>query len=145
MFERFDDSARLTLLAATEQARWFRHSYIGSEHLLLGLLSRGDQRPARALSSLGVSYDRVRDQLVEILGPPAEQPLSSEGHLPFTPRTKRILQLAEAERERLAAARIDDVQLLLALLREREGVAAQLLGSMGVGIDEVQRALAELS
>jgi ATP-dependent Clp protease ATP-binding subunit ClpC len=144
VFERFDDSGRLTFLAATEQARSFGHSYLGTEHLLLGLLSKAGGRPARALFSLGVSYDGVHQRLVEILGPPGEQARVDEGHLPFTPRVKQTLQLAEAERERLGAARIDDVGLLLALVREGAGTAARVLRSMGAGIGDIERAVAGL-
>jgi ATP-dependent Clp protease ATP-binding subunit ClpC len=145
VFERFDDSVRLAFLGATEQARSLRHHYLGTEHLLLGLLSKPSGRPARALSSLGVTHDDVRRRLVEIigLGPPGQQALVDEGHLPFTPRVTWILQRAEADRERLGAARID-VLLLLALVRERDGVGAQVLLSLGAGIDDIERAVVGL-
>jgi ATP-dependent Clp protease ATP-binding subunit ClpA len=143
VLERFDGTGTRAVVAAAEQARALGHAYIGTEHLLLGLLAHTETRPARALSALGVQFDGVRDRMVEIVGPSGAS-LGDEGHLPFTPRVKRVLEMAEAERERLGDDRVSDVHLLLAVVREGEGVAPQLLRDLGVGPAEVERALTEL-
>jgi ATP-dependent Clp protease ATP-binding subunit ClpC len=141
VFERFDESGKRVLVAATEQARRMGHRYLGTEHLLLGVASLHDDPSGRALASLGVGLDRIRDEILAIV-PPEEPSRAADGHLPFTPRVRTVLELADTERTRLGAASVTSSHLLLALVREGEGVAPQVLARLGVGMDDVERALA---
>jgi ATP-dependent Clp protease ATP-binding subunit ClpC len=143
MLERFDATASRAVAAAADEARGLGHHYVGTEHLLLGLLALREERAARALALLGTDRDAVHGLVVDILGM-GETPVSDEGHLSFTPRARTVLEMAEAERIRLGVTRIDGTHLLLALVRERDGVAAQLLAHLDVGIKQVERALSEI-
>jgi len=128
MFNRFTDRARRVVHLATEEARLLRHDYVGSEHLLLGLLYEGEGVAARALESLGISRADVRDRIAEIAGPgPGSPPLP----LPFTPRAKKVLELSLREALALGHHYIGTEHLLLALLHDGEGVGARALAALG--------------
>jgi ATP-dependent Clp protease ATP-binding subunit ClpC len=142
VLENFDESSKRVIIAASDQARRVGHRYLGTEHLLLGMVSLPEDRPARALAALGVRLDRIRDEILDIV-PPQEATIVGEGHLRFTPRVRTVLKLADAERSRFRAAHVGSSHLLLALVREGGGVAPQVLRGLGVGIDDVERALAE--
>ena len=129
MFERFTDRARRVVVLAQEEARTLDHGYIGTEHLLLGLLREGDGVAARTLESLGVSREAARGQVEEIIGRGVDPPPS---HIPFTPRAKKVLELSLREALALGHTYIGTEHLLLALLREGHGVAAQVLVRLGV-------------
>jgi ATP-dependent Clp protease ATP-binding subunit ClpC len=143
MFERFTDRARRVVVLAQEEARDLNHNYIGTEHLLLGISREGEGVGARALASLGVSLVAIREQIVEIIGLGGTQP---SGHIPFTPRAKKILELALREALQLGHDYIGTEHLLLGILREGEGVAAQVLQKHGLTLplvrDTVVRILA---
>ncbi len=133
MFERFTDGARRVVVVAQEQSRLLNHHYIGTEHLLLGLLS--EQSPGLAfdaLALLSISPDGVRRRLVEIAGRGKRPP---RGHIPFTPRAKKILELSLREALRIRNNYIGSEHLLLALLSEREAMAARILVELGVDLD----------
>jgi ATP-dependent Clp protease ATP-binding subunit ClpC len=134
MFERFTDQARRVVVLAQEEARMLGHGYIGTEHILLGLLSEPEGLAARALSSLGVSLDAVREQVVEIVGEGTVRPGE---HIPFTPRTKKVLELSLREAQRLGDSYIGTEHILLGLAREGEGVGAQVLDRLGASTDRV--------
>ncbi len=142
MFERFSDQARRVVVQAQEEARLLSHNYIGTEHLLLGLLREPDSTAARALDSLGVSLDEARAQTEEIIGRGRRQP---SGHIPFTPRAKKVLELSLPEARRLGQPTIDTEHLLLGLLREGEGVAAQVLVRLGVDLNKARQAVIDLA
>ncbi len=128
MFNRFTDRARRVVHLATEEARLLRHDYVGSEHLLLGLLYEGKGVAARALESLGISREDVRDRIAEISGPgPGSPPLP----LPFTPRAKKVLEVSLREALALGHHYIGTEHLLLALLHDGEGVGARALAALG--------------
>jgi ATP-dependent Clp protease ATP-binding subunit ClpC len=129
MFERFTDRARRVVVLAQEAARTLNHSYIGTEHILLGLLSEDEGVAASALRSLGVSLEAVRVQVEEVIGIGAHAPTA---HIPFTPSAKRVLELALREALRLGHNHIGTEHVLLGLVREGEGVAAQVLVRLGV-------------
>jgi len=135
MFERFTDRARRVVVQAQEEARTLGHDYIGTEHILLGLLGEPEGLAARALSSLGISPDAAREQIVEIVGAGTGRP---GGHIPFTPRTKKVLELSLREAQRLGDDHIGTEHILLGLLREGEGVGAQVLVRQGASLDRVQ-------
>jgi len=134
MFERFTDQARRVVVLAQDQARSLGHDHIGTEHILLGLLSEGEGLAAQALAALEVSLDAARDQVVEIVGEGAGQP---SGHIPFTPRTKKVLELSLREAQRLGDDHIGTEHILLGLVRESEGVGAQILVRLGANLDRV--------
>jgi ATP-dependent Clp protease ATP-binding subunit ClpA len=129
MFERFTDEARQTVVQAQEQARLLRHNYIGTEHLLLGLLAIGGGVAADVLRTLGVGLDDVRGKVLEIIGQGQREP---QGQMPFTPRAKKVLELSLRESLQLGHPDISAGHLLLALLREGEGVAVSALTQLGV-------------
>ncbi len=137
MFERFTDQARRVVVQAQEEARTLGHNYIGTEHILLGLLGEHEGPAAQALSSLGVSLDldAAREQVVEIAGAGTGQ---LSGHVPFTPRTKKVLELSLREAQRLGHDHIGTEHILLGLVREGEGVGAQILERQGASLDRVQ-------
>jgi ATP-dependent Clp protease ATP-binding subunit ClpC len=135
MFERFTDQARRVVVQAQEEARTLGHNYIGTEHILLGLLSEPDGLAARALSSLEISLDTVREQVVEIVGEGTVRPGE---HIPFTPRTKKVLELSLREAQRLGDDHIGTEHILLGLVREGDGVGAQILVRQGASLDRVQ-------
>jgi prophage maintenance system killer protein len=130
MFRRFTDRARRAVQLAQEQARHLNHHYVGTEHLLLGLLSEGEGVAAKALASLGISLEAVRAQVEELIGHGQSIPA---GHIPFTPRAKKALALSLREALQLGHKYIGTEHLLLALAREGEGVAAELLVGFGAG------------
>ena len=130
MFRRFTDRARRAVQLAQEQARHLNHHYVGTEHLLLGLLSEGEGVAAKALESLGISLEAVRAQVEELIGHGQSIPA---GHIPFTPRAKKALALSLREALQLGHKYIGTEHLLLALAREGEGVAAELLVGFGAG------------
>jgi ATP-dependent Clp protease ATP-binding subunit ClpC len=141
VFERFTDRARRVLTLAQEEARLLNHSFIGTEHILLGLLSEGDGMGAEALRSLGVSFDVVRDKVEEIVG--ASTSIAS-GAPPFTPRAKKVLELSLREALQLNHSYIGTEHILLGLVREGEGVAATVLVSLGVNLSSVRHAVNDL-
>ena len=122
MFERFTDRARRVVVLAQEEARMLNHNYIGTEHILLGLIHEGEGVAAKALESLSISLDGVREQVQEIIGQGQQAP---SGHIPFTPRAKKVLELSLREALQLGHNYIGTEHILLGLIREGEGVAAQ--------------------
>src|SRR5258706_14109824 len=124
MFERFTDRARRAVVLAQEEARMLSHGYIGTEHLLLGLVHEGEGVAARALETMGVSLETARQQVRSIVGKRRD---AESGHIPFTPRAKRVLELSLREANQLGHDYIGTEHLLLGLIREGEGVAAQVL------------------
>jgi ATP-dependent Clp protease ATP-binding subunit ClpC len=141
MFERFTDRARRVVVLAQEEARRLDHSYIGTEHLLLGLLREGDGVAARALSAMRISLDEVRREIEEIIGRGSQAP---SGHIPFTPRAKKVLELSLREAQQLGHTYIGTEHLLLGLIREGEGVAAQVLVTLGADLDRVRQQVVQL-
>ena len=135
MFHRFTDRARRVVHLAQEEARLLRHDYVGTEHLLLGLLYEGEGVAARALESLGISREDVRGQVEEITG---HGQGSRAGPIPFTPRAKKVLELSLREALALGHHYIGTEHLLLGLLREGQGVAAQVLTRLGADHAQVQ-------
>ena len=134
MFERFTDQARRVVVQAQEEARTLGHNYIGTEHILLGLLSEHEGPAAQVLSSLGINQDTAREQVVEIAGEGTGQ---LSGHVPFTPRTKKVLELSLREAQRLGDDHIGTEHILLGLVREGGGVGAQILVRLGANLDRV--------
>jgi len=124
MFERFTDRARRVVVLAQEEARMLNHNYIGTEHILLGLIHEGEGVAAKALESLNISLEAVRQQVEEIIGQGQAAPT---GHIPFTPRAKKVLELSLREALQLGHNYIGTEHILLGLIREGEGVAAQVL------------------
>ncbi len=141
MFERFTDRARRVIVLAQEEARELNHNFIGTEHLLLGICREGEGVGARALVSLGVSLVAIREQIVEIIGRGGTQP---SGHVPFTPRAKKILELALLEALRLGHEYIGTEHILLGIVREGDGVAAQVLQKRGLTLDVVRQRVIEI-
>jgi ATP-dependent Clp protease ATP-binding subunit ClpC len=133
MFERFTERARKVVVLAQEEARHFNHNYIGTEHLLLGLLREDEGVAARALGSLNVTLDEVREQVESIVGYGEE---GTGGQAPFTPRSKKVLELALREALQLGHNYIGTEHILLGLVRESEGVAARVLSNLGVDPDK---------
>jgi ATP-dependent Clp protease ATP-binding subunit ClpA len=141
MFERFTDRARRSVTLAGEEARRLNHSCIGTEHLLLGLLHENDGVAAKSLEALGISLDGVRSQVEEIIGWGPHLPI---GHIPYTPRTKRVLELSLREALQLGHNYIGTEHILLALIREGEGVAAQVLVRLGAELTRVRQRVIQL-
>jgi ATP-dependent Clp protease ATP-binding subunit ClpC len=135
MFERFTDRARQTVVLAQEEARRLGHSYIGTEHLLLGLLREGEGVAAQAIGRMGISLADVRSDVVRIIGEASESP---SGHIPFTPRSKKVLELSLREAMQLGHNYIGTEHILLGLVREGEGVAAQVLVARGADLKRVR-------
>jgi ATP-dependent Clp protease ATP-binding subunit ClpA len=129
MFERFTDRARRAVVLAQEQARMLHHDYLGTEHILLGLIQEGGGVAAKALESLGVSLEAVRQQVEELVGRGQAEP--SERNIPFTPEAKQVLKLALGEAMALGHHYIGTEHILLGLIREGKGPAAQVLASLG--------------
>ena len=140
MFERFTDRARRLVVLAQEEARMLGHDYVGTEHLLLGLIREGDGVAAKALESLGISLVAVRQLVEEIIGPGDQVP--SEG-IPFTPRAKKVLELALRESLQLGDDSIGTEHILLGLIREG-GVAVQVLVKLGAELNRVRQRVIEL-
>ena len=141
MFERFTDRARRVVVLAQEEARHLDHNYIGTEHLLLGLIHEGQGVAAMALESLGISLEAVRAKVTESIGRGVEQP---GGHIPFTPRAKKVLELSLREALELGHSYIGTEHILLGLLREGQGVGAQVLVKLGAGRDQVRQQVVQL-
>ena len=141
MFERFTDRARRVVVIAQEEARHLDHNYIGTEHILLGLIHEGEGVAARALESLGISLEAVRIEVVEIVGHGDEAPT---GHIPFTPRAKKVLELSLREALALGHNYIGTEHILLGLIREGQGVAAQVLVKLGADFDRVRQQVVQL-
>jgi Clp amino terminal domain, pathogenicity island component len=136
MFERFTDRARRVVVLGQEEARMLNHNYIGTEHILLGLIREGDGVAAKALESLGISLEAVRQQVEEIIGEGQEVP---SGHIPFTPRAKKVLELSLREALQLGDNYIGTEHILLGLIREGDGVAAQVLVELGADLNRVRQ------
>ena len=141
MFERFTDRARRVVVLAQEEARLLNHSYIGTEHILLGLIHEGEGVAAKALESLNISLDAVRAQVEEIIGQGGSSP---SGHIPFTPRAKKVLELSLREALQLGHNYIGTEHILLGLIREGEGVAAQVLVKLGADLSRVRQQVIQL-
>jgi ATP-dependent Clp protease ATP-binding subunit ClpC len=140
-FERFTDDARRVIVLAPMEAGLLDHTYVGTEHLLLGLLHGGEDIAAKALNALGMGLDVARQQVEELVGRSSS---STSGHLPFTPRAKKVLELSLREALQLGHHDIGPEHILLALIREGEGVAAQVLVSLGADLGGVRQQIFEL-
>jgi ATP-dependent Clp protease ATP-binding subunit ClpC len=136
MYERLTDRARRVVVLAQEEARMLNHNYIGTEHILLGLIREGAGVAAKALESLGMSLEAVRQQVEEIIGRGQRGP---SGHIPFTPRAKTVLELSLREALRLGDNHIGTEHILLALTEEAEGGAAQVLARFGADPVSIRR------
>ena len=141
MFERFTDRARRVVVLAQEEARMLNHNYIGTEHILLGLIHEGEGVAAKGLESLGISLEAVRSQVEEIIGQGQQAP---SGHIPFTPRAKKVLELSLREALQLGHNYIGTEHILLGLIREGEGVAAQVLVKHGADLSRVRQQVIQL-
>jgi ATP-dependent Clp protease ATP-binding subunit ClpC len=141
VFERFTDRARRVVVLAEEEARMLNHNYIGTEHVLLGLIREGEGVAAKVLESLGISLEAVRQQVEEIIGQGQQVP---SGHIPFTPRAKKVLELASREAKQLGHNYIGTEHILLGLIREGEGVAAQVLVKLGADLNRVRQQVIQL-
>src|SRR6201747_1188736 len=141
MFERFTDRARRVVVLAQEEARMLSHNYIGTEHILLGLIHEGEGVAAKALESLDISLEAVRAQVEEIIGQGQQAP---SGHIPFTPRAKKVLELSLREALELGHSYIGTEHILLGLIREGEGVAAQVLQKLGADLNRVRQQVIQL-
>jgi ATP-dependent Clp protease ATP-binding subunit ClpC len=141
VFERFTDRARRVVVLAQEEARLLNHNYIGTEHILLGLIHEGEGVAARALEDLDINLESVRNQVVEIIGQGSQAP---SGHIPFTPRAKKVLELSLREALQLGHNYIGTEHILLGLIREGEGVAAQVLVKLGAELTKVRQTVIQL-
>jgi hypothetical protein len=141
VFERFTDRARRVIVLAQEEARMLSHDYIGTEHILLGLIHEGEGVAAKALESLGISLEAVRQQLEEIIGL-GQQALP--GHIPFTPRAKKVLELSLREALQLGHDYIGTEHILLGLIREGDGVAATVLVNLGADLQRAREQVIQL-
>src|SRR5262245_33519028 len=141
LFERFTDRARRVVVLAQEEARLLNHNYIGTEHILLGLIHEGEGVAAKALESLGISLEAVRSQVEEIIGQGGSSP---SGHIPFTPRAKKVLELSLREALQLGHNYIGTEHILLGLIREGEGLAAQVLVKLGADLSRVRQQVIQL-
>ena len=141
MFERFTDRARRVVVLAQEEAKGLNHNYIGTEHILLGLIKEGDGIAAKALAELDISIDNVREQVQDMIGQGQQAPT---GHIPFTPRAKKVLELSLREALQLGHNYIGTEHILLGLIREGEGVAAQVLVKLGADLTRVRQTVIQL-
>lgn len=141
MFERFTDRARRVVVLAQEEARNLNHNYIGTEHILLGLIHEGEGVAAQALEAMGISLESVREQVEEIIGQGTEAP---SGHIPFTPRAKKVLEYSLREALQLGHNYIGTEHILLGLIREGDGVAAQVLTNLGADLPSVCQQVIQL-
>ena len=141
MFERFTDRARRVVVLAQEEAKMLNHNYIGTEHILLGLIHEGEGVAAKALEQLDISLDAVRAQVTDIIGTGQQPPA---GHIPFTPRAKKVLELSLREALQLGHNYIGTEHILLGLIREGEGVAAQVLVKLGADLNRVRQTVIQL-
>ncbi|MCM8794149.1 MAG: NDP-hexose 4-ketoreductase, partial [Candidatus Omnitrophica bacterium] len=142
MFNRFTERARKVVLLAKEEARRFNHDYIGTEHILLGLIREGEGVAAAVLQNLGLSLESIRLEVEKIVHPGPSTVVS--GDIPFTPKAKKVIELAMEEARSLGHNYIGTEHLLLGLIREGEGVAAQVLVNLGLDLTRVRRAVMEL-
>ena len=142
MFERFTERARQVVVLAQDEARALNHGYIGTEHLLLGLLREEEGIAARVLASLDITVEDVRTQVARIVGQGDEQTVT--GQIPFTPRAKKVLELSLREANRLGHNYIGTEHILLGLIREGEGVAAQVLVKLGADLNRVRQQVLQL-
>jgi ATP-dependent Clp protease ATP-binding subunit ClpA len=141
MFQRFTDRARRVVVLAQEEARRLDHNYVGTEHILLGLIREGEGVAAKALESLGISLDAVRQQVEQIIGRGQQAP---SGHIPFTPRAKKVLELSLREALLLGHNYIGTEHILLGLIREGNGVAPQVLVKLGADLNRVRQQVIQL-
>ncbi len=141
MFEKFTDKARRVVVLAQEEAKLLNHNYIGTEHILLGLIHEGKGVAAKSLEALGINLESVREQVQEIIGQGQQSPT---GHIPFTPRAKKVLELSLREALQLGHSYIGTEHLLLGLIREGEGVAAQVLTKLGADTNKVRQQVIQL-
>ena len=141
MFERFTDKARRVVVLAQEEARMLDHNYIGTEHILLGLMHEGEGIAAKALTSLDISLEAVRRLVEEIIGRGQQAP---SGHIPFTPRAKKVLELSLREALQLGHNYIGTEHILLGLIREGEGVGVQVLVRLGADPNRVRHQVVQL-
>ncbi|MDK7749240.1 ATP-dependent Clp protease ATP-binding subunit [Brevibacterium sp. UMB10442] len=141
MFERFTDRARRVIVLAQEEAKLLKHNYIGTEHILLGLIHEGEGIAAKALEGMDISLEGVREQVVDIIGEGQQAPT---GHIPFTPRAKKVLELSLREALQLGHTYIGTEHILLGLIREGEGVAAQVLVKLGADLGRVRQEVIKL-
>jgi len=141
VFERFTDRARRVIVLAQEEARLLKHDYIGTEHLLLGLIREGEGVAGKALEVLGIRLEALRSQVEEVIGQGQRAP---SGHVPFTPRAKKVLELSLREALELGHNYIGTEHLLLGLIREGEGVAAQVLVKLGADLSRARGQVTEL-
>ncbi|MCQ9368185.1 ATP-dependent Clp protease ATP-binding subunit [Brevibacterium sp. 50QC2O2] len=141
MFERFTDRARRVVVLAQEEAKLLKHNYIGTEHILLGLIHEGEGIAAKALDGMGITLDKVREQVVDIIGEGQQAPT---GHIPFTPRAKKVLELSLREALQLGHTYIGTEHILLGLIREGEGVAAQVLVKLDADLGQVRQEVIKL-
>jgi ATP-dependent Clp protease ATP-binding subunit ClpC len=141
MFERFTDRARRVMVLAQEEARMLSHSHIGTEHLLLGLIHEGEGVAAQALESLGISLQAVRQQVEEVIGQGQHAPADP---IPFTPRAKKVLELSRREALAMGHNYVGTEHILLGLLREGDGVAAQVLVRLGADLNRVRQQVIQL-
>jgi ATP-dependent Clp protease ATP-binding subunit ClpC len=141
MLERFTDQARRAIVLAEEEARMFHHNWLGTEHILLGLIREGDGVAAKALESLGIGLQEVRQEVEEIIGQVPQVPYAV---ILFTPRSKKVLELSLRESLQLGHNYIGTEHILLGLIRERDGVAAQVLVKLGAELNRVREQVVEL-
>jgi ATP-dependent Clp protease ATP-binding subunit ClpC len=141
MFERFTERARRVVVLAQEEARALSHNYIGTEHILLGLIHENEGVAAKSLESIGISLDVVRTQVEEIIG---EGRITPSGQIPFTPRAKKVLELSLRESMQLGHNYIGTEHILLGLIREGEGLGAQVLVKLGADLNRVRQQVIEM-
>jgi ATP-dependent Clp protease ATP-binding subunit ClpC len=141
MFERFTERARRVVVLAQEEARMLNHNYIGTEHILLGLIREGEGVAAKALESLGISLEAVRQQVEDLVGQGQQAP---SGHIPFTARAKEVLELSLREALQLGHEHIGTEHILLGLIREGDGVAAQVLVRLCPDLNRVRQQVIQL-
>jgi ATP-dependent Clp protease ATP-binding subunit ClpC len=141
MFERFTDRARRAVVYAQEEARALDHNYIGTEHILLGLVHEGEGVAAKALESLGIGLETVRQRTEEAIGHGQH---ASTGHIPFTPQAKKVLELSLVESRQLGHHYVGTEHILLGLIRQGDGVAAQVLAGLGADLDRVRQQVVQL-
>lgn len=152
MFERFTDGARLLIVLAQEEARMLNHDYIGTEHVLLGLLREGQGVAAKSLVNLGISLDAVREQVQEIIGRGPQAPSGGgpgdegqpSGHISFTPRAMSVLELSQREAQQFGHANVGTEHILLGLICEGQGTAAQVLINFGGDLTRVRQQVVQL-
>jgi ATP-dependent Clp protease ATP-binding subunit ClpC len=142
MFERFTDRARRVIVDAQNEARSLSHNYIGPEHLLLGLINEGDGVGAKALEAMQISTDTVRGRIEDIIGRGQAPP--GTGHIPFTPRAKKVLELSLREALQFGHNYIGTEHILLGLIHEGDGVAAQVLVGLGVDLDRTRQLVIQI-